>query len=285
MPVSANQTDGFPSYTIAVNDTQPIWVFCDQAANTPTSHCGQGMVFAVNCGADGSPNSFTAFKNAALAIGKSLQEQAGASSTAASPYGGSPYGGATPPSSTVVAPPPSTSAASAAGATHTVVVGGNGTLAYNPQEIIAAPNDVVVFQFVAKNHTVTQSSFAAPCQKLASTSTSGQVGFDSGFMPVSGNSSGFPSFSIVVNDTNPMWAYCMQANHCEQGMVFAINANDSSSKSFNAFQAIAKGSNATTGAPPATTSTAGNVSSASRSIGISTGLGLGLLGAFFSLLL
>jgi hypothetical protein len=31
-----------------------------------------------------------------------------------------------------------------------------------------------------KNHTVTQSSFAAPCEMLASTSTSGQVGFDSG---------------------------------------------------------------------------------------------------------
>lgn len=84
MPVAANVTDNLPTYTIQVNDTQPIWVYCAQAAGLPASHCGAGMVFAVNCGADGSPNSFTNFKNSALQIGASLSSAAAASSTAAS---------------------------------------------------------------------------------------------------------------------------------------------------------------------------------------------------------
>lgn len=132
----------------------------------------QGMVFAVNCGADGSPNSFTDFKNAALAIGAQLQAEA--SSSAAPGYGA-------PPTSTTasVASTAPSSVASAAAATHTIVVGGS-NLTFSPEEVTAQPNDVVVFEFHAKNHTVTQSSFAAPCEKLALTSTSGQVGFDSG---------------------------------------------------------------------------------------------------------
>ena len=50
----------------------PIWIHCRQAANTAGSHCGKGMVFAVNPGAEGSYNSFTAFKQKALDIGKQL---------------------------------------------------------------------------------------------------------------------------------------------------------------------------------------------------------------------
>lgn len=30
MPVSANVTDNFPTYTITVEDTNPIWVYCAQ---------------------------------------------------------------------------------------------------------------------------------------------------------------------------------------------------------------------------------------------------------------
>ena len=35
----------------------------------PVSHCHKGMVFAVNCGPSGSPNSFDGFKQSALALG------------------------------------------------------------------------------------------------------------------------------------------------------------------------------------------------------------------------
>jgi len=288
MPVAPNVTDSFPTYTVTVNDTAPIWVYCAQNANLPTSHCGMGMVFAVNCGPDGSNTSFTSFKNAALAIGQELQANATSTMSAGSSYGGSPYGSAPPAATSVAAAaaPPSassTTTGSAAGTTHTVTVGANGTLTFSPNEITAQPNDVVVFEFVAKNHTITQSSFAAPCLKLASTSTTGQVGFDSGFMPVAANASTFPSFSIVVNDTNPVWAYCRQTDHCEQGMVFAINANDTSSKSFTAFEALANSSNSTSGAPAATTSsTSSDVSGASRTVGVNAGLALGLVGAVFA---
>lgn len=53
------------------------------------------MVFAVNCGADGSPNSFTNFKNSALAIGASLSASAAAASATPTSggYGGGGYGG------------------------------------------------------------------------------------------------------------------------------------------------------------------------------------------------
>jgi len=57
------------------------------------------MVFAVNCGADGTPNSFTNFKNSALQIGASLSAAAG---SATAPYG-APYGAATPPSGVATA--------------------------------------------------------------------------------------------------------------------------------------------------------------------------------------
>ena len=101
------------------------------------------MVLAVNCGADGSPNSFTNFKNAALAVGASLAAEASSTSDA----GG--YGA--PASSTVASTPVTTtdaasSASTAAAATHTVVVGGNSSLTFTPSELQAQPNDVVVFQ-------------------------------------------------------------------------------------------------------------------------------------------
>ncbi|KAF8640411.1 hypothetical protein AX17_000077 [Amanita inopinata Kibby_2008] len=219
-PVAANQTQ--PTYTIVVNDTQPIWVYCRQ--KMPISHCGKGMVFAVNCGADGSPNSFTNFKKAALAIGA-----ASASSAA--------YGNPTP-SATISGAASSTPIATPGGQTHKVIVGGPGKLAFDPPSITAQPNDVVMFEFHQKNHTVTQSSFAQPCLPLGA---NGTTGFDSGFFPVTDSAAQFPTWSLTVNDTKPIWAYCRQANHCQAGMVFAINAVENSDKNFTAFLNNAKG--------------------------------------------
>lgn len=55
------------------------------------------MVFAVNCGPDGSANSFDGFKKAALQIGAQLQAQASAAAASSSTdsSGGYGYGGAT----------------------------------------------------------------------------------------------------------------------------------------------------------------------------------------------
>ncbi|KAH8120110.1 Cupredoxin [Phellopilus nigrolimitatus] len=279
MPVAANVTDNFPTYTITVNDTNPIWVYCRQAANTAASHCGNGMVFAVNCGADGTTNSFTNFKNAALAIGASLQ--ANASSTAAA--GGSGTVSAASQTSTEASTPVSSTASSAAAATHTVVVGGNSSLTFSPAEVSAQPNDVVVFQFQSKNHTITQSSFAAPCEQLAATSSSA-AGFDSGFLPVAAGSSEFPTFSITVNNTTPVWAYCRQTGHCGLGMVMAINAVDSSAKNFTAFKASAMQINGTSSNSTGSGSSSSNTttSGAPRTIGVA-GMSLGMAGAAFLL--
>lgn len=266
-PVAANVTGNFPTYTVTVNDTEPIWVYCAQAAGTAASHCGQGMVFAVNCGPTGSNTSFTSFKDSALAIGAALQ--AGASSTVAG------Y------------PATSTGTATGSATTHTITVGANSELVYSPNEVTAQPGDTVVFQFSSKNHTVTQSSFNAPCEKLQFTSTTGQIGFDSGFTPVAANSTEFPSFSIVVNDTTPIWGYCRQDNpesHCGQGMVFAINAVDNGPKNFTTYQALAKQINgtSTTTASGSSGTSSSNVSGASR---VGAGAGLGLMGVALALLL
>jgi plastocyanin len=296
-PVAANSSvDTRPTFTVTVNDTQPVWVYCAQAADTPASHCGQGMVFAINCPSDDSPNSLGNFKKQALAIGASLS--AAAASASATPpsggYGGSgsptftaAYGGVTippAPSATVVTAEitldstsvwttvytsfvnsPAATPVAAEGAVHTVVVGGTGKLFFDPDHIVAAPRDQVVFQFQQKNHSVVQSSFADPCRPLNALNATAPQGFSSGFHPVGANDTDFPTWSITVNDTAPIWAYCGQTNptsHCGAGMVFAINAIDNSTRNFTAFQSVAEqlngtGSAAASGAQPSQTGNTG----------------------------
>jgi len=243
-PVAANSTQAPPTFAITVNDTQPIWVFCRQAG-----HCGKGMVFAVNCGADGSANSFTNFKKAALAQGD-------AASTA--------Y----PSPSTTASAPGTTPTASAGGQIHTVVVGGTNGLVYRPSNITAQPGDIVTFEFHSKNHTVTQSSFAAPCTPL---NASGTTGFDSGFFPVSADATTFPTWNFTVKDTSPVWAYCAQTGHCRSGMVFAINADPNSAKSYDAFLNNAK--SGTNGTSPSGSSSSESPNPTSSSTGSGSGNG------------
>ncbi|KAF5377654.1 hypothetical protein D9615_005287 [Tricholomella constricta] len=280
MPVPVNQTDHFPTYTITIHDTEPVWVYCRQAGKTPASHCGQGMVFAVNCGFDDAPNSFGNFKKAALAIGASLSADAAAQPTsyppayppaypppAAQQYTTAAYGDYTIPAAPEVTPvtqtvtlgdqvwtttynsypgSPAPTPASAEGVVHKVIVGGPGKLVFDPPFVAAQPRDTVVFEFRQKNHTVTQSSFADPCRKLAS------GGFDSDFVPVADSiTSDYPTWSVVVNDTAPVWAYCRQKtpiSHCGAAMVFAINPVENSERNFTAFQNIAKAINGTAAA-------------------------------------
>lgn len=218
IPVSDNNTNGpFQQAQFTVADTNPVWVYCRQ-----TGHCQKGMVFAINPG-----DKFAAFQ--AAAMGNSTAQPSATSSVGAT---------ATAPAASSVAP--SATATSTTSQDHKIIVGGS-TLTFQPANITAQPGDTITFEFHQKNHTVTQSTFPAPCQMLASTSTSGQVGFDSGFMPVSANATTFPTFTVQVNDSSPIWAYCRQATHCGQGMAFAVNADEtgSSGKSFEAFQASA----------------------------------------------
>ncbi|KDQ12371.1 hypothetical protein BOTBODRAFT_34670 [Botryobasidium botryosum FD-172 SS1] len=254
-PVPDNQTASFPEASFVVQDTNPIWIYCRQ-----TGHCQSGMVFSVNAAATG--NTFDAFKALAVANGTSTtaatptaapsvvtvtQTITLGANTWTTTYGSYPGSGNPTP-----APQP---------VVHTVIVGGTGQLVYTPDRVVAQPRDIISFQFKSKNHTATQSTFANPCRKLEQTSTTGQIGFDSGFMPSTDTTSPLPSFNITVNDTAPIWVYCRQAGHCGQGMVFAVNSVESGPNNFSAFQALAKQLNGS--------SSTGNSTSSSNGAGAS----------------
>ena len=66
----------------------------------------------------------------------------------------------------------------ATGATHTVMVGGGdlGALTFTPPEAYAEVGDMIIFNYMAQNHSVTQVSFDDPCVALPG-------GMDSGFVP------------------------------------------------------------------------------------------------------
>lgn len=259
-----------PTFTVNVSDTQPIWVYCKQAGNTPNSHCGAGMVSAINCGADGSANSFTNFKNAALAIGAQLK--AGASSSPSSTYGypGSPD-------------PTPTSSTGTGGNTIKVIVGGpNGNLTFTPSRVSASPKDTIQFVFQQKNHTVIQSSFATPCVPLTDKTTGQKMGFNAGFFPVAADSTDFPTWSLTINDTSPIWAYCGQTGHCGSGMVFAVNSDEGSAQNFAAFQGLAKtlnGTSSNNSTNPSSSNSTGNISGA-----VSNSIGSGLVVALVATL-
>ncbi|KAK6903920.1 hypothetical protein L486_03496 [Kwoniella mangroviensis CBS 10435] len=141
-------------------------------------------------------------------------------------------------------------------ATHTVSVANNKSLTFEPSEVKAELGDIIEFKFLAGNHTVTQSTFASPCTN---------AGFNSGQIP--GNADSPTSYSILVNDTKPIWVYCATGQHCQNGMVMAVNA-PTSGNTFSAFQANAMGGeNATTaGNSTGSASTSGSASSSTAAI-------------------
>jgi len=255
-----------------------------------------GMVHAINCGADGAPNSFTNFKKAALDIGAQLKAngQSPPSSTWTADYGGATIPPPPVPSlvtdtitlgsdiwtTTYSSYPnsPAPTPVSASGSTIEVIVGGpNGNLSFTPSRVTAAPRDTIKFIFHVKNHTVTQSSFAAPCMPLTDKTTGTKIGFDSGFFPVAADATDFPTWSLTINDTAPIWAYCRQANHCGVGMVFAVNSDETSQRNFTSFQSLAKTLNGTTTNTPSTSNngtTTGNNSNTGAATPRSVGSGL-----------
>ena len=154
-------------------------------------------------------------------------------------------------------------AATSASAANIQVQVGNGALAFNPNSVTANVGDTISFVFYPKNHTVTQSSFAAPCEPLAS-------GIDSGFQPVAANATSVPSFSMTVNVTTPLWFFCHQTGHCESGMVFAVNPTPN--KTFDAFQATANASSSN-GTPPSNSSSPSSPAGSGTTAGSPTGTG------------
>ncbi|KZT73990.1 hypothetical protein DAEQUDRAFT_702111 [Daedalea quercina L-15889] len=287
VPVAVNNTDGpFPAAQYTVTDDNPVWIFCRQE-----NHCQQGMVFAINPGDHYSTFKANAFGNNTANSTSTASATSSPTTTNSSPTSSDVQSSTAAPSSTSISatstdaavvnvtttvtvsataqPTSSVSATSSAEAStstyaeHIVIVGVDGKLAYQPSNITAAVGDIVTFLFIQGNHTVTQSSFSYPCSSLAETSTSGQTGFDSDFMPVANGTSNYPTFTIDVNNTDPIWVYCKQTNpqdHCAAGMVFSVNAAASGLEGYPAFVNAAKQSNATT-----ETSHSGSIRSAASS--------------------
>ncbi|KAF8163188.1 hypothetical protein B0H34DRAFT_764538 [Crassisporium funariophilum] len=229
VPVPDTLTSGFPVAELKIDSTNPVWVYCRQG-----NHCQQGMVFAVNPG-----DKLAAFQAAATGVTPPSTPSGSGVVTVTATVTVSGQAITTTYATTAPTPAPSSNV------DHKVIVGGPGLLTYSPSNITAQVGDTITFEFHEKNHTVTASSFDAPCRALALTGLNGQVGFDSGFKPVASGATTFPSYTIRVNDTNPIWAYCRQGNHCGQGMVFSANAVETGSKNFGAFQALAKQLNGT----------------------------------------
>lgn len=170
VPVADSVTSGFPVAELTITETKPIWVYCKQG-----NHCQQGMVFAIN-----PADQFAQFQAAATGAAppappspSSTSSGAVVTVTATVTVSGSPV---TSTYTTAGTPAPTPGVTT----DHRVIVGGPGLLTYQPSNITAQVGDTVTFEFRQKNHTVTMSSFAAPCRALALTSTTSQVGFDSG---------------------------------------------------------------------------------------------------------
>ena len=100
-----------------------------------------------------------------------------------------------------------------------VIVGGAGSLSFMPTAVQAPINTVILFNFLALNHTLTQSSLRNPCESIDK--------FDTGFNQFNPeNISGKYIVEYKVISDKPQWFYCAQTNHCDAGMVFALNAGN-----------------------------------------------------------
>ncbi|KAJ7433628.1 hypothetical protein B0H11DRAFT_757679 [Mycena galericulata] len=112
-----------------------------------------------------------------------------------------------------------------------------GIFQFIPNSITASNGSVVTFQFsgIPGNHSVTQSSFASPCEPLAG-------GFDSGWILIEAKTTPLPEWNLTItNDQTPIWFYCKQlipSPHCNAGMVGVINVQPGAN-SFSAFQSKA----------------------------------------------
>ncbi|KAI8932626.1 hypothetical protein NX059_010124 [Plenodomus lindquistii] len=166
-------------------------------------------------------------------------------------------------------------------ATHVIQVGGsNGTLTFLPNNVQAAPGDLVQFQFNPKNHSVVQSTFDNPCVPIQNIMPNKTDAFFSGYMPTNATAAAAGqalTYTIRVKDEKPVWFYCSQGMHCQAGMVGAINAPASGNKTVEAFTALAANApeNLTPGAAAGSGSAGNTPTSPSAGEGAAGGAGSG----------
>ncbi|KNG52663.1 plastocyanin-like-like protein [Stemphylium lycopersici] len=126
------------------------------------------------------------------------------------------------------------------GVVHRVYAGStaaNNGLHFEPENVVAAPGDVMEFHFLPKAHTLTQSSFSSPCTPLDAPDA-----IFSGFNFNTTEGEAENVFSFVVQHTNPIWYYCSQTNgdHCQKGMAGVINQDFSSDNTLARYKEMAK---------------------------------------------
>lgn len=115
----------------------------------------------------------------------------------------------------------------------TVIVGGGTSLTFNPPILQDAQGSRVHFDFLGKNHTLTESTFDAPCTKLQGTDV------DTDFNNFNPNDvPNLRPFDYTFASDKPRFFYCKQGvgtanSHCGKGMVFAVNIDQAT---FNEFQ-------------------------------------------------
>jgi hypothetical protein len=63
------------------------------------------------------------------------------------------------------------------------------------------------------------------------------TGINSGPMPPENGM--MKVFTIMVNDTKPIWMYCATKPHCQKGMVMAINAPKEGERTLASYKAAA----------------------------------------------
>ncbi|PVH96339.1 hypothetical protein DM02DRAFT_731289 [Periconia macrospinosa] len=119
-----------------------------------------------------------------------------------------------------ITPSPTASSSSAA-RTHTISVGIDHK--FKPEVTQTEPGDLIEFAFFPPNHSVVRAEYENPCIPYEMTGK-GKTGFFSGFHPVDAFLNNPPTWTLRINDTNPIFAYCSAPGSCiKYGMVAVIN--------------------------------------------------------------
>ncbi|OMP85334.1 hypothetical protein BK809_0004004 [Diplodia seriata] len=120
------------------------------------------------------------------------------------------------------------STTSSAATTHTVLVG-KADHKFEPDVTQAPVGDFIKFQFYPNNHSVVRAEYGYPCIPYEMTGI-GKTGFFSGFNPVDAILDDPPSYTVRINDTDPMFFYCSAPGSCiNYQMVGVVNPNKSTS--------------------------------------------------------
>ncbi|OAP58447.1 hypothetical protein AYL99_07537 [Fonsecaea erecta] len=112
--------------------------------------------------------------------------------------------------------------------TVTVAVG-NGGNTFVPDVVQVSPGNYVEFDFYPLNHSVIRAAYMYPCVPYELTGPD-RVGFFSGFYPVDAILGDPPKWTLLINDTDPVFYYCGAPGSCiGYQMVGVINPNASQS--------------------------------------------------------